>query len=102
MPSSLFPQKVLPLIDWEQAYLDLLEYKEQKGRDNLIVQPDVPRQIIADSDRYRLIAEESVVRPQSIEVVDRLQEAATCILRKYVDAFYRVYRERWESEEDDL
>lgn len=92
------PSKSLPLIDWEQAYLDLLEYKEQKGRDNLIVQPDVPRQIIADSDRYRLIAEESVVRPQSIEDVDRLQEAATCILRKYVDAFYRVRRERWESE----
>ena len=92
------PPQSLPLIDWEQAYLDLLEYKEQKGRDNLIVQPDVPRQIIADSDRYRLIAEESVVRPQSIKDVDRLQEAATCILRKYVDAFYRVHRQRWESQ----
>ena len=93
------PPKSLPLIDWEQAYLDLLEYKEQKGRDNLIVQPDVPRQIIADGEHYRLIAEESVVRPQSIKDVDRLQEAAICILRKYVDAFYRVRRERWESEQ---
>ncbi len=93
------PPKSLPLIDWEQAYLDLLEYKEQKGRENLIVQPDVPRQIIADGDRYRLIAEDTVVRPQSIEDVNRLQEAATCILRKYVDAFYRVHRQRWESQQ---
>ena len=93
------PSKSLRLIDWEQAYLDLLEYKEQKSRDNLIVQPDVPRQIIADGDLYRLIAEDTVVRPQSIKDVDRLQEAATCILRKYVDAFYRVRRERWESEQ---
>ena len=92
------PPKSLSLIDWEQAYLDLIEYKEQKGRDNLIVQPDVPQQIIADSDHYHLIAEESVVRPQSITDVARLQEAATCILRKYVDAFYRARRERWESE----
>ncbi len=92
------PPKSLRLIDWEQAYLDLLEYKEQKGRDNLIVQPDVPRQIIADGDLYRLIAEDTVVRPQSIKDVDRLQEAATCILRKYVDAFYRVHRQRWESQ----
>ena len=30
--------------------------------------------------------------------MDRLQEAATCILRKYVDAFYRVHRQRWESQ----
>ena len=93
------PSQSLPLIDWEQAYLDLLEYKEQKGRDNLIVQPDVPRQIIADGDLYRLIAEDTVVRPQSIKDVDRLQEAATCILRKYVDAFYRVHRQRWESQQ---
>ncbi len=87
------------LIDWEQVYLDLLEYKAQKGRDNLIVSLDVLQEIIADSDRYHLIAEESVVQPQSIEDVGRLQEAATCILRKYVDAFYRVRRERWESEQ---
>lgn len=95
---QFIPPQSLPLIDWEQVYLDLLEYKEQKGRDNLIVQPDVPRQIIADGGRYRLIAEEAVVRPQSIADVDRLQEAATCILRKYLDAFYRARRERWEAQ----
>ncbi len=93
------PQQAYSLIDWEQVYLDLLEYKEQKGRDNLIVQPDVLQQIIADRDRYRLMAEVSVVQPQSIEDVGRLQEAVTCILRKYVDAFYRVRRERWEQKQ---
>ena len=92
------PPESLSLIDWEQTYLDLLEYKEQKGRDNLIVQPDVARQIIADGNQYRLTAEESVVRPQSIKDVARLQEATTRILRKYVDAFYRMRRERWESQ----
>ena len=93
----LIPDESLSLVDWEQAYLDLLEYKEQKGRDNLIVQLDVPRQIIAAAECYRLIAEEADVRPQSIRDSDRLQEAVTCILRKYTDAFYRVHRQRWES-----
>ena len=94
---QLIPDDSLSLVDWEQAYLDLVEYKEQKGRDNLIVQPNVPRQIIAEAECYRLIAEEPVVRPQSIKDADRLQEAVVCILRKYVDAFYRVHQERWES-----
>ena len=46
---QLIPNESLSLVDWEQAYLDLLEYKEQKGRDNLIVQPNVPRQIITEA-----------------------------------------------------
>ena len=91
------PEESLSLIDWEQAYLELLEYKEEKGRDNLIVQPDAPQWIIADGDCYRLIVEEAVVRPRSVAEMGRLQEAVACILRKYADAFYRVHRERWES-----
>ena len=96
---QFIPEENLSLIDWEQAYLDLLEFKEQKGRNNLIVQPDVPRRIIANVDCYRLIIEETVVRPRSVAEIDRLQEAVACILRKYADAFYRVHREQWESQQ---
>ena len=92
------PSKSLHLIDWEQAYLDLLEYKEQRGLDNLIVQPDAPLRIVKTDGCYRLIVEETVIHPTSVAERVRLQEAVTCILRKYADAFYRVHRERWESE----
>ena len=95
---QLIPPESLDLVDWEQAYLDLLEYMEQKGRDNLIVRPEVPRRIIESGDLYRLFAEETVVRPTSVAERVRLQEAVTSILRKYTDAFYRIHRERWESE----
>ena len=92
-----FPDESLALVDWEQAYLDLLEYKEQKGLDNLSVPPDAPRNIVADPARYRLIADEAVVYPKSFKDVARLQDAVTRILRKYVDVFYRTKREHWES-----
>ena len=92
------PSKSLYLIDWEQVYLDLPEYKEQRGLDNLIVQPDAPLRIVQTDGCYRLIVEETVVHPASVAERVRLQEAVTSILRKYTDAFYRVHRERWESE----
>lgn len=96
---QVLPDECLALVDWEQAYLDLLEYKEQKGFINLIVSPDTPRQILENRDRYTLIAEKTVVQPNSFEDMDRLQEATSRILRKYTDAFYRTHRERWDSQQ---
>ena len=94
--------EVLGLVDWEQAYLDLLEYKERKGFNNLIIRPDVAKQIMmhkADKGTrlYRLVADETVVKPTSFAGKMRLQEAVTNILRKYADDFYRIRREQWES-----
>lgn len=93
------PQESLDLVDWQQAYLDLIEYTEQKGLGNLCVLPDALRRIVSDSERYSLIADEAVVRPQSFEDVQRLQRAVTSILQRYVDAFYRMHRDRWESKQ---
>ncbi|MCL0065681.1 restriction endonuclease subunit R, partial [Dehalococcoidia bacterium] len=94
------PDESLELVDWEKAYLDLLEYKERKGLTNLVIRPDAPRRILATTEPerlYKLVADESVVRPESFAGTALLQEAVVNILRKYADAFYRVNRERWDS-----
>jgi hypothetical protein len=94
------PAESLELVDWERAYLDLLEYKERKGLTNLAILPDAPRRILATTEPerlYRLVADESVVRPESFTTTALLQEAAVNILRKYADNFYRVRREQWDS-----
>lgn len=91
------PPESLDLVDWERAYLDLLEYKERKGLTNLVIPPDVPRTIIANRSLYQLVADKSVVKPASFSGTRLLQEAVTNILRKYLDNFYRLRREQWES-----
>jgi hypothetical protein len=94
------PAESLQLVDWERAYLDLLEYKERKGLANLVVPPDVPKRIIEKAEPtrlYRLVVDEAVVKPSSFAGTVLLQEAVTNILRKYVDEFYRIRREEWES-----
>ncbi len=94
---SVLPPESLSLVDWEQAYLDLLAYKERKGLSNLVIRPEAPRRIL-EQGQYTLIADDAVFAPQSFAHRARLQEAVTAILRKYADAFYRLRRERWESE----
>ena len=98
----LIPCESLDLVDWESIYLDLLEYKAQKGWGNLLVQADTPREILAYRSEsgalYSLIAEHALVNPQSLDDLERLQEAATSIVRKYADALYGHRHEQWESE----
>ena len=94
------PDESLNIVDWERIYLDLLEYKERKGLANLVIPHEAPKTIIATKEPsrlYRLIADESVVKPTSFERKQLLQEAVTNILRKYAEDFYRVKREQWES-----
>jgi hypothetical protein len=94
------PVESLDLVDWERAYLDLLDYKERKGLTNLVIQPDALRRILAITEPqrlYSLVADASVVRPESFAGTALLQEAVGNILQKYADTFYRVNRERWDS-----
>lgn len=96
----VIPSESLAFLDWDDLYLALLEYKEQKGFDNLVVRPeDLPAILEEDDSRlYRLVADESVVRPESFAGVAKLRDAVLSILRKYMEKYYRVRQERWDSE----
>jgi hypothetical protein len=90
------PPESRALIDWPQVYLDMLAYKERKGFKNLLIRPEAPRMIL-ENISYLLVADESVVMPRTFTERTLLQDAATRILHKYTDNFYRNRREKWES-----
>ncbi|OIQ10580.1 type III restriction enzyme, res subunit [Moorella thermoacetica] len=96
---QVIPPASLNMVDWQAVYLELLKFKEQKGFSNLILRPETPRQLIEfDEPRlYKLLANEMVVKPQSFEQIPLLQEAVLAILRKYMEKYYRVHQERWET-----
>ena len=96
---QVIPSESLDLIDWEAVYIKLLEFKEEKGFANLITQADMPRKLLEqkDSKVYLLVSDERVVRPQSFSEVGLLQETTISILRKYLEKYYRVCKERWDS-----
>ena len=91
------PAEVLALVDWEQAYLAMLEYKTRKGWSNLVIRPESPRAIL-ETVPYTLIADEAVFRPRTFHDRSRLQEAVAAILRRYMDAYCRRCHEQWDSQ----
>ena len=91
------PPESLAWLDWQQAYLNLLAYKERKGLKNLVICPEAPRQII-EQVPCTVVAEESVLHPQSFAERGRLQDAVTQLLCRYVDKFYQTRREKWDEQ----
>jgi hypothetical protein len=91
------PQESLAWLDWQQAYLHLLAYKERKGLKNLVICPETLRQII-EQVPCTVVAEESVFRPRSFAARGRLQDAVTQLLCRYVDKFYQTRREKWDEQ----
>ncbi len=92
------PPESLDLVNWSEIYRALLEHKERKGMDNLIINFDDLRRVMEFQPRvYSLVAEESVVRPENFDDLERLQEAVLSVLRKYAEAVYRRRRAQWES-----
>jgi hypothetical protein len=89
------PLESMALVDWEQAYIDLLAYKERKGWENVIIRPETVREVLQRIS-YELTADETVFRPQTFEDRARLQEAVNAVLRKYLDTFYRIRHEQWD------
>ncbi len=92
--------ELLDLIDWQKVYLELLEYRENKGYKNFAILPNTPRKIMEcpESDNlYHLLADESVCVPKSFTETIILHETVITILKKYIDKFYRVRHKQWDS-----
>ena len=91
------PAESLDLVNWDDACLALMEHKEARRLGNLVIRQGALRGILEGEAAYRLVAEESVVRPRSQIEWERLQEAVVNILRTYADALHRHRQAKWES-----
>ena len=91
------PATVLDLVDWNAAYLAVVDHLTGRGFRNLAASPSGMRQIIESPDTYSLVAEERLTDPATLRDMVDLQQAVVAILRKYADRRQSVRRRRWES-----
>jgi type III restriction/modification enzyme restriction subunit len=92
------PKEQLAWLDWEALYLDMLAFKEEHGFHNLVIRPDHPRQIIqSDSALYGLICDKHLLKPVNSMQAALLQTAVSSVLKKYVERYYRLRQQRWDS-----
>ena len=101
---ATIPEASLARVNWENIYLQLLEYKQEKQFHNLIFDTEILRHILTPSNGlYELyVMDDSEVNPRTQEDVKRLEELVLILLRKYIDKFYRIKQRQWNNERIEL
>ena len=97
---TYIPEPSLALVDWEKIYLQLIEYKHEKGYHNLIFDTTILREILnPNKPVYKLtVMDESEVVPTSTAELERLEELILTLLRKYITKYYRIIQKRWNDD----
>jgi hypothetical protein len=89
----------LGLLDWDQLYLDMLQFKDEQGFHNLVVTSQSAKEILAaDPPVYSLICDGSQLKPTDVTQLKKLQSMMSSVIKKYLETFYRNRRQSWESD----
>lgn len=89
-------QDLLPLVNWDKVYFDMLEYKKQKGYCNLHIDKGTLKEIVRKG-LYQLYCSEEKVSPEEFDDIIRVERTIIAILRSYIDAFYSNREGEWKN-----
>ena len=88
----------LGLVDWEEAYLDLIEHRRVKGMRPLAVpRPGALRSFVENAN-VAVSADDHIFEPRTWHDREDLQEIVHTVLRKCADRRWATERRRWEAE----
>lgn len=94
-----FSRDIIDLLDWQKIWLEMLEFKAQRGYWNLVFDKKTLENILL-SDRYSLNLFSEIFDIKSREDIQRLEDVALLVIKKYIDLFYR--KKAKEFERDNL
>jgi superfamily II DNA or RNA helicase len=96
-PSELrFTEDYVNLIDWDKIEREIYNFKTLRGYWNLIFDRNCLKSILL-SRNYKIRTFLNIFEVKNEDDINRLEEIALLIIRKYIDSFYRKYAKLFET-----
>jgi hypothetical protein len=92
-------REVMDLLDWNNIYYALLEYKNERELYNITITKDTLKQIMYET-KYTLLCNDELINPTSFKSLEQIEDVVVLILKKYFSAYYS--RKRNASEKTHL
>jgi hypothetical protein len=90
-------RRLIPLLNWERIYFDLLQFRRMKGLHNLSFTAETLRGIL-EQGNYTVLCSDDQLSPHRFADLRRVEDIALGVLKKYITAFYDRRRKEWERE----
>ncbi len=94
-------RQLLPLLNWQGIYFDLLVYRREKGYTNLTFSLDTLRAIMREINIH-LICLDNHLKPYNMTGSNPIQDIVLTVLRKYIKSYYNHRRQDWEQKRIEL
>ena len=98
----IYDQKIKPehiqILDWNEIYLNILQYKKLKEYYNLSINKETLIALIKNPDNYTLLCNETEVTLKEYSDIEKIKKLILLLLQKYIDLFYRRKRNAAEKE----
>ena len=91
-------KKLNLFFDWNKIWLELYEYKLERGYWNLILDKEFIKYFLLNSDKYKILATPETLKVNTIEDIPRLENITLQLMKKYIDQFYNFHLKKYEME----
>jgi hypothetical protein len=92
-----FEAEHLAFLDFDRIYFELQQYKNEQSWHNLCLPRAVVPALLADKKWYRLLIPKEEMQFRSFRQVQRWQEIASTLIRRYADRFYKFRKQEYEG-----
>jgi len=90
------PEDMIELLDWDNIYLKLNEFRIQKGYTNFIFNKSILRNYIATGN-YKLLLGDKDLILNDFGKIREIENLVILILKKYLEQYYKQSLKRWEA-----
>ncbi|MFN3568250.1 MAG: DEAD/DEAH box helicase family protein, partial [Caldimicrobium sp.] len=90
-------KQLFELLDFDKIYQEILEFKIQRNYWNLVFNKDSIREILL-SDTYKIKSLSDIFELKNKEKINKLEDLAILVIKKYLDIYYRKKAKRFETE----
>ncbi|MGQ9569482.1 MAG: hypothetical protein ACUVUQ_01305 [Thermodesulfovibrionales bacterium] len=90
-------EDIIDLLDWDRIQDEIYNFKVVKGYWNLVFDINELRDLLL-SDIYKILALPEFIEIKTYDELNRVEDVAILIVKKYMELFYRKYAKRFETE----
>ncbi|MEZ0360565.1 MAG: DEAD/DEAH box helicase family protein [Hydrogenobacter sp.] len=90
---SKFTEEIVSLLNWEEIFSEMVRFKMQRNYWNLVFDMNILKDILISS-QYNILLPNN----ENVENIEKLEDIALLVIKKYIDLFYKKKAKRFETE----
>lgn len=94
-------KEILDILDWDDIYYRILEYKNERGLFNIAIAKEYLKQIIYNK-KYTLLCDPEFVEPKTFQALEQTTDIVLLILKKHLNIYYSKKRNAAEKKHIQL